>query len=67
MIDRRFAGSDRQRVFSIAKVTDMQAHAVHEGDVQAAEFAVWIGAVVVEAAALNAASAATGEDDGELS
>ena len=45
----------------------MQAHAVHEGDVQAAEFAIRIGAVVVEATALNAASTAAGEDDGELS
>ena len=67
MIDRQFAGSDRQRVFSIAKVTDVQAHAVHESDVKAAEFAIRIGAVVVEAAALNAATTATGEDDGELS
>lgn len=43
------------------------AHAVHEGDVEAAEFAVFVFAEVVEAAALDGAAASAGEDDGELS
>ena len=47
-------------------MADMEAHAVHEGDVEAAEFAVRIGAVIVEATALDGAATATGEDDGEL-
>ena len=47
-------------------MADMEAHAVHEGNVEAAHFAVRIGAVIVEAAALNGATTSAGEDNGEL-
>ena len=43
-------------------MSHMQPHAVHEGDVEAAEFAVGIGAVIVETTALNGAA----ENDEEL-
>ena len=48
-------------------MTNMQAHAVHQCDVKTAEFAIRVGAVVVEAAALNGAATAAGEDYGEFS
>ncbi len=48
-------------------MADFYPHAVHEGDVEAAEFAVLVLAEVVEAAALDGAAATAGEDDGELS
>lgn len=47
--------SNRQRVLCVAEVACVDAHAVHEGDVEAAEFAVRVFAEVVEAAALDGA------------
>ena len=58
--------SNRQRVFRVAEVAGFHAHAVHEGDVEAAEFAVFVFAEVVEAAALNGAAATVGTADPEL-
>src|SRR3954465_10995428 len=56
----------RQRLLRVAEVIHLRAHAIHEGDMQAAELAVGIVAEVEQAAALDRAAAVSGDEERKL-
>jgi len=58
--------SDLQGRFGVAEALHSDAHAVHEGEMEAAEFAVGFLAEVVVLAALDRAAASAGEHDRQL-
>lgn len=55
-----------QRRIGIAELVHFDSHAVHDGEVKTAEFAVFVFAVVEHAVAFDGAAAAAGKEDGEL-
>ena len=58
--------SNPQRIFRVTKVVDFHSHTVHEGEVEAAEFAVRGCAEIMVAGSLDGAAAVACEDYGEL-
>ena len=58
--------SNRQRILRVPELPDLNTHAIHQGEMQAAEFPVRIIAQIIGLAALDRAASSSGEDDREL-